>query len=421
MIEDLIYKKSKFLPLSQVEYYEAVDYLLKHGVDKTITKFFLSLDSFSMTKKEVLYLSLALRDSGRIIKYNQFVFEKHSTGGVADGSSLILIPLIASMGYKMIKTTGRSMVYTNGSADRFKSIPNFTTKLTDEEIKNVLDETNACVLSHNGDICPADSLLYDLREKYNLSSNLNLIASSIACKKLASGAKMVLVDIKYGHASLVENYKQAKKLASILKYVFKQNHVKCVIVITNTSQQIGKGIGNTIEVQEAIDVLKGEKSRLRDIASLFAYEMVTSVNKRISKNDTKEIISALIDSGEVYRKFLLILKSQGGDTSTIEQNKLFQPKHSIDFASTKTGYVSFINSVVLGEIVRRLSKETNDNNIAIKVNVSVGDYVHVGDTLVTFYYHSKKDLVRFQKHILDCIHLTDLKIKKVNIVKRIMR
>ena len=230
-----------------------------------------------------------------------------------------------------------------------------------------------------------------------------------------------LVDIKYGFASLVENYQQAKKLARILKYIFKQNKVKCVIVITNTLQQIGKGIGNTIEVQEAIDVLKGKHSRLRNIASLFALEMITSINKRVSRNDTAEIINTLLDSGEVYRKFLLILKSQGGDVSLIEQNKLFQPKNSIDFTSTKNGYVCFVNSVVLGEIVRQLSKLTNDNNIAIKVNVNVGDYVNVGDTLVTFYYNNSSNLKHYKQHILDCIHLTDLKIKKVNVVKRIMR
>ncbi len=421
MIEEIIDRKTHLRELSQVDYYEAIDYLMKNGINSTIVKFFLSLDSFSMTKREVLYLANAMRDSGRIIKYNQFVFEKHSTGGVGDPSSLVLIPIIAGLGYKIIKTTGKSMVYTNGSADRFKSIPNFTTALTDDEIKRELDETNACVLSHNNDICPADNLVYSIRENYDLGSNLNLIAASIACKKLASGAKMVLVDVKYGYASLIPSYSDAKRIASILKYVFKASKVKCVIVITNTRQTIGQGVGNAIETMDAIEVLRGKRSLIRDIATQFAVEMITSVNKNISRKDLVEMINSLIDSGEAYKKFLQILSFQGVDEKIVRQNRIFTPKKYVDFNAIKEGYVYDINPVALGEIVRRICKDNHDDNIGISINVKVGDYVKVGDNLVTFYYKEDKDLATYKQAILDCIHLTDLKVKKVKIVKRIIR
>ncbi len=421
MIDEIIDRKTHWRALSQADYYESIDYLMKNGLNSKSIKFFLSLDTFSMTKKETLFLTNAMRDSGRIIKYNQFIFEKHSTGGVGDPSSLVLIPIIAGLGYKIIKTTGKSMVYTNGSADRFKSIPNFRTALTDEEIKHELDETNACVLSHNDDVCPADKLVYQIREKYNLNFNLNFIASSIACKKLASGAKMVLVDIKYGDAALVPSFHKAKKLASILRYIFKASKVKCVIAITETNQTIGQGIGNAIETMDAIEVLQGKRSLIRDIATLYATEMITSVNKRVRRSDTIEMINSLIDNGEAYKKFLQILSFQGVDEKVIKQNKIFSPAHFADFNAIKSGYVCLIDTAALGEIVSEICKNNHDNNIGISVNAKIGDFVNVGDNIVTFYYKTIEDLDTYKQKILDCIHLIDEKVERTKIVKRIIR
>lgn len=421
MINEIIDKKVHGHTLNRAEYYEAVDYLMKNGKDKTIIKFFLSLDSFGMTNKETLYLASALRDSGRVINYNQFVFEKHSTGGVGDGSSMILIPIIASLGYKMIKTTGKSMIYANGSADRFKSIPNFNTLLTDEEIKRALDETNACVLSNNGDICPADRLMHEIREKYSLQNNLKLLASSIACKKLASGANTVLVDIKYGVASYVQTYESALKLASNLKYIFRKNHIKCIIFITRTLHTVGEGIGNAIEVAEAIDVLRGKKCLLRDMAVMQAYEMIRSANKHISKQDLLDMINAVLDTGEAYNKFLQIVKYQHGDVSAIENNRVFTPQKSIAFKATKNGYVYNIDIDNLGEIVSIVCKLTNDNSTAIKVQVKTGDYVHAGDTMLTIYCQDKKYLTAFNDYILHSINLTTVKIEDEPLVRRVIR
>ena len=421
MIGELIERKSKAKELSMVDYYNIIDYLLKNGIDKEMKKLFLCLNSFGMTKKEVLNLTLAMRDSGRVLRYNQVVLEKHSTGGIADSTSVVLIPLLATMGYKVVKTTAKSFMFTNGSADRFGSIPGFCCKLSDSEIQNALNLTNACVLSHDGDMCPADKLLYTLREACAIEEDLNLIAASIASKKLASGAKVVLVDIKYGMASIVKNYHSALELAKILKYVFKQNNVKCVIVITNTYQTIGEGVGNAVEVVDALNVLQGRKCLLRDISVLYASEMIAQVNPKLKMNDIKQMVEAVLDSGEAFNRLIELVKVQGGDASVIEQAKLFKPYNSINFVAERDGYVGKINSLLLGELIRRLCEESHDSNIGAVLRVKIGDHVKKGDVVVSFYYKDQEDFERYREAIAGCVRVTDEVVPPMEVVKKVIR
>ena len=164
--------------------------------------------------------------------------EKHSTGGIGDSTSVVLVPLLASMGYKIIKTTTKSFMFTNGSADRFGAITNFSVGLGLEQIEKTLNKTNACILCHGENICPADKIVQKLREDCGIEKDINLLAASIASKKLASGAKVVLVDIKFGAASIVGKYQDAIKLAKLLKYIFNKCDVKSVIVLTDTKVTI---------------------------------------------------------------------------------------------------------------------------------------------------------------------------------------
>ena len=420
MLNLFVEKKSKAKELTLAEYYEIVDYLLKNGIDKNVKKVFLSLNSFGMTKKEVYYLTLAIRDSGKVLKFNQTILEKHSTGGIGDSTSIVLIPLLASLGYKIIKTTARSFVFTNGSADRFGAIPNFKTQLTDEEIKNTLDKTNACVLSHKGDMCPADRILFDLREKYDLFDDINLLAASMAAKKLASGAKVVLVDIKFGNASIVKSYKLAKELAGILKYVFKQAGVKCIIAMTNTEQTIGEGIGNAIEVLDAINVLQGKKCELRDVVTAYAVEMMLKASPNLTKTYALDMVESAIDNGYAYNRFLQIVKEQGGDVKAVVDGKIFAPYKSVNFLADKDGYVGEINSLVLGELVKNICATTHDNNLGVSLKVKIGDFVKNGDAIVTFYYKDDEDLEKYKNDILNCVRITEAEIKPIRVLEEVL-
>lgn len=421
MLNELMGKKAQGRTLSVTDYYVAVEEILKRGVTKDSIKFVLSLNSFGMTAKEVMYLSQAIRDSGRVLNFNHMLFEKHSTGGVGDSTSVVIIPLIASLGYKIIKTTAKSFVFTNGSADRFGAIPNFKVVLNKDEINSALDKTNACVISHDGDVCPADKVLYQLREVCGIENDINLLAASIAGKKLASGAKVVLVDVKYGNASIVKNYAQAKKLAKILKYTFNKNGVKSIIVITNTLQTIGEGVGNAVEVVDALEVLQGRHCLLRDISVQYTAEMILKADKKLKRKDVYDMVNSALDNGSAYRRFLEIVKAQGGDSKLVEEAKVFTPHKSVNFVADREGYVGSINSLLLGELIRRLCKESHDNNIGVILRVKIGDYVKKGDVIVSFYYKDEQDFEQYKKAISGCVRVTDQVFKPVKVVKRIIR
>lgn len=421
MFKNLIERKINGKELTQTEYYEVVDKMVLGGVSKEAVKFFLSLNSFGMTKREVLYLSKALRDSGKVMKYDESVFEKHSTGGIGDPTSVVLIPLIASLGYKMIKTTAKSFMFMNGTADRFGAIPNFKVSLSPDEISKTLYKTNACVLSHDEIMCPADKILHEIRSRSGMETDINLLAASIAGKKLASGASVVLVDVKYGYASVVPDFATAKKLANILKYVFDKNSVKSVIVITNTLQTIGEGVGNAVEVVDALNVLQGKRCLLRDISIQYAVEMILKADPKLKKADAIDMVSMALDNGSAYNRFLQLVKCQGGDSKVLRDAKLFVPYKSVNFVADKEGYVGSVNSLMLGELIRRLCADSHDSNIGAVLRVKIGDYVKQGDIIVSFYYKDKKDFEKYKNAIAGCIRVTSQKILPVDVIKKVIR
>lgn len=421
MFKSLIEKKFSGRELSQTEYYEAVDKLLIGGDCSEAIKFFLSLNSFGMSPREVLYLTKALRDSGNVLQWEDCVMEKHSTGGIGDSTSVVLVPLLASLGYKIIKTTTKSFMFTNGSADRFGAIPNFSVSLGLSDIEKTLNKTNACVLSHNDNICPADKILQKLREECGIEKDINLLAASIASKKLASGASVVLVDIKFGMASIVGDYKNAKKLAGLLKYIFNKCNVKSVITITDTSQTIGEGIGNAVEVIDALNVLQGRRCVLRDVSVQYATEMILHANPKLTRKDVEDMVKAALDNGSAYNQLLRIIKAQGGDFQIVKEAKLFNPYKSVNFVSDREGYVGSINSLLLGELIRRLCADSHDSNIGAILRVKIGDYVKVGDIIVSFYYKDEKDFEKYKNAIAGCVRLTQEEMKPVKIVKKVIR
>lgn len=421
MFKNLIEKKFSGRELSQTEYYEAVDKLMISGVCSESVKFFLSLNSFGMTPREVLYFTKAIRDSGKVLQWEECVMEKHSTGGIGDSTSVVLVPLLASLGYKIIKTTTKSFMFTNGSADRFGAIPNFSVSLGLPEIEKTLSKTNACILSHDENICPADKIVQKLREDCGIEKDINLLAASIASKKLASGARVVLVDIKFGSASIVGEYDEAKKLARLLKYIFDKCDVKSVITLTDTSQTIGDGIGNAVEVVDALNVLQGRRCVLRDVSVKYATEMILLASPKLNKKDVEDMVKASLDNGAAYNQLLRIIKAQGGDFKVVKEAKIFNPYKSVNFVSDREGYVGSINSLLLGELIRRLCSESHDSNIGAILRVKIGDYVKVGDIVVSFYYKDEQDLEKYKNAIAGCVRLTQEEMKPVEIVKKVIR
>ncbi len=417
-LDDLILKKVKAETLTKQDYDRIVRYMVGNGVDKNTKKIFIALDQFGMTKDEVLNFSLAIKESGLSYKSNDCILEKHSTGGIGDSTSLILIPLLSCLGYKIIKTSGRSLVYANGSADRFKAIPGFE-PLEFDEIDEAMTRFNACVLSHGAEYCPADKILYKVIETCHLESNINFLASSIVAKKLTSGASVVLVDIKYGEASMIEDYSTACRLESILRYVFKKCGVKCIIAITNTHQLIGQSVGNAVEVEDALDVLQGKHNMLRDVSTKYAVEMMLKVDNRLSRKDAEDMVNTALDTGLAYNQFLNIVKMQHGDVEVVKNREFFTPKLQITFKADRPGYVGNINALLMGELIRRLCSNNHNDDIGLVLNVKIGDYINKGDTILTLYYENEDQVKQYLNAVRGCVRLTNVKVKKVNPIKRL--
>ena len=270
-------------------------------------------------------------------------------------------------------------------------------------------------------MCPADRILFDLREMCGIERDINLLVASIAAKKLASGAKIVLVDVKYGGASVIKDYKKAVKAAKLLKYVFNKCGVKSIIVITNTLQTIGECVGNAAEVVDAVDVLRGKKCLLRDVSVRYAVEMILTAKPKLSRKDVEQMVCSTLDNGNAYRRFLQIVAEQGGDVTAITQNKLLQPYNTINFVADRDGYVGDIHSVTLGELIRRLCKTSHDANIGAVLRVKIGDYIKKGDTIITFYYKDQEDFEKYQKAIAGCVRVTNTKITPAKVIMKVMR
>jgi len=421
MLDNLVYKKVDGKELTREEFKFATEYLVKNGMDANSRKFFYCLNSFGLSKKEVLYLTLAIRDSGKVLKFKDDIMEKHSTGGIGDSTSVVLIPLLASLGYRIIKTTAKSFVFTNGSEDRFGAIPGFRVKLSSEEIRKTLKETNACVLAHGGDLCPADKILFKFREENGIESDINFTAASIAAKKLSSGAKIVFVDVKYGDASVIKTYSKAVKVANLLKYIFDECEIKSTIVITNTLQTIGEGIGNAVEVLDAIDVLNGKHCLLRDVSVEFAVEMIKLAKPDADEDEIKLSVEKALDDGSAFKTFENLVKMQGGKEKLLKNGKIFKPYKTINFVSDRDGYVGSINSLLLGELVRRMCKETHDNNLGVKLCVKIGDQVKKGDTIITYYYKDDADLKKYRSAISGCVGITGEEIEPVGVIRKVIR
>ena len=321
----------------------------------------------------------------------------------------------------MAKMSGRGLGHTGGTLDKLESIPGFSINIESDDFYKQVREISLAVIGQTANITPADKKLYALRDVTGTVDSIGLIASSIMSKKLASGAKVVLVDVKYGEASLIKDYSKALKLANLLKYIFDECEVESIIVLTDTVQTFGDGVGNAIEVVDALDVLRGKQNFLREMSVFFATEMILKAKPNLKRDDVEDMVKMALDNGTAYEAFLKLVKAQGGSVKAVKEDKIFKPYKTINFVSDKEGYVGDIHPLLLGELVRRMCQETHDSNLGISIKVKIGDYIKKGDVIVTFYYKTDEELAKYKNAISKCIGVTDYVVKPVDIIRKVIR
>ena len=306
-ILDIINKKrlGKILSKNEIEYV-VNGYVSGEIPDYQMSSLLMAIVLKGMTDTETITLTNIMLKSGERIDLSALgnVVDKHSTGGVGDKTTMIVAPLVASCGVKVAKLSGKSLGFTGGTIDKLESIPGFSAKLTNKEFFNQIQKIGLAVVSQTDNLVPADKKIYALRDVTGTVESLPLIASSIMSKKIASGAKKLVIDIKVGNGALIKTKRDAEKLAKLMIRIGESHKIKVVCLLTNMDIPLGNNVGNALEVEEAIDVLKNNKEgNLKDLCIELATYMV-SLGLEIELEKARELVVTNLKNGNAYNKFI---------------------------------------------------------------------------------------------------------------------
>ncbi len=397
MIVDIINKKrlGKELSYRELDYFFN-GYLNGNIKDYQMSSLLMAICINGMTDEEIFALTKIFIDSGDILEFDDIPgikVDKHSTGGIGDKTTLIIGPIVAACGIPVIKMSGRGLGYTGGTIDKLESIPGFKIKLTENQIRKQVREIGIALTGQTANLAPMDKVIYALRDVTGTVSSIPLIASSIMSKKIASGADKILIDIKVGRGALLSNREDAKKLSELMIKIGEVYHREVRTIISDMNTPLGYKVGNSLEVIEAIEVLrrKSVDSNLVDVCVELATEMV-SMGKEIPKKEALELVNKVLDDGSAYKKFVELVEAQGGDLTKVSVSKKVKR-----IKSTSNGVIKKIDALELGKLsvslgAGRKSKEDKiDYTVGIKLHKHIGDEVKKGEVLATLYINDKSD------------------------------
>lgn len=373
-----------------------------------------------MSEVETYYLTMAMANSGDVISWEsigEVVVDKHSTGGVGDKVSLILVPLIATFGINIAKLSGRGLGHTGGTVDKMESINGFNPEIGVEKIYELIKKNHAVMASQSSDIAPADKILYALRDVTSTVDSIPLIASSIMSKKIAAGSDVIVLDVKYGRGAFMKDVENAKKLGDYMKKIGEKANKKVSYILSEMEEPLGYNIGNALEVIEAIDFMRGKnipdlKQNVVDLCVEILKntdELLKEKNKEVASHlkdveEYKYMVEEKLSSEEVYKKFKEIVRSQGGDESMIDDISLFQTsKYKTKIRTEKSGKIHRIDSYTLGVLSMKIGagREQKDESIDLSAGIEImskkGDDVKRGDVICVLHHNKKieKDIVEY--------------------------
>ena len=399
---DLIIKKRNNEALSHEEIKYLIDgYVNGNLPDYQVSAFLMAVYFNGMTSDEQLYFTRAMLESGEQIDLSAISgvkCDKHSTGGVGDKTSLVVGPLAAACGVKMAKMSGRGLGHTGGTLDKLESIPNFKIEQTKENFFKQVNEIGLAIIGQTANITPADKLLYSLRDVTGTVDSIPLIASSIMSKKLASGADHIVLDVKVGKGAFMKNVEMAEKLAKAMVEIGRLANRDTVATLTDMSEPLGCAVGNALEVEEAINTLKGKGPKdFTDLCIALTNEILLVCNIAKTEEEAMSMTIDAINSGKGLEKFKQMVAYQNGDINVIDDYSLFNvSKNTVEVVyEDDDAYVSEIDALKVGESAMLLGagRETKESKIdmgvGIVLNKKVGDFVKSGDVLATLYVNEK--------------------------------
>lgn len=393
---DLITKKKHSEELTD----EEISFIIKGFTDGSIPDYQMSAFCMAvifngMTDRETSTLTMAMAQSGDMVDLSEFgsmSCDKHSSGGVGDKTTLIVAPIVASLGGIVAKMSGRGLGHTGGTIDKLESIPGYRTELDKREFLEISRKTGLCVCGQSGNLAPADKKLYALRDVTATVDSIPLIVSSIMSKKIAAGSKNIMLDVKCGSGAFMKTAEDAKRLAEGMVTIGKSCGRNTRALITNMDVPLGFAVGNSLEVIEAIDVLKGKtKGDIREVSVSLASGLVANL-KGISLKEAKALCESAIDNGSAFSKFKEWISAQGGNAELADNTDLF-PKAKLEYEikSTYEGYISHMDAEKIGMSCcelgagRKTKTDIIDLSAGIIISKKTGDFVKEGDVIATLY------------------------------------
>lgn len=392
---DLLHKKRDGQALRDEEIAFIIDGYLNESIpDYQISALLMAIFFRDMSEPETVALTRLMRDSGTVLDFSHLPgpkVDKHSTGGVGDKVSLVLAPLMAAAGLYVPMISGRGLGHTGGTLDKLEAIPGFRTQLSLQEFSRLTAKIGACLIGQTPEICPADRRLYALRDVTGTVPVMALICASILSKKLAEGLDALVLDVKVGNGAIFENAEQAEKLAQRLVRTAGHFGLKTMAVLTDMSQPLGHAIGNWLEVLEAVEVLqnRGPEDVKRVTLALGAV-MLQAAGKAGDLRAATAQLSALLQNGAAWKKFLEIVQAQGGNVAVLEHPQKYPPpKYREQVCAAQSGYVAGIDARALGRLSMTLGagrahlQQPIDALAGIVLHKKVGAHVASGEALAT--------------------------------------
>ena len=431
-VYDLIWKKREGGELTR----EEIHYLISGFVageipDYQMSAWCMAVYFQGMTFDECTYLTLEMASSGEMIDLSRIPgrkVDKHSTGGVGDKTSLVLIPLVAAAGIPVAKMSGRGLGHTGGTVDKLEAIPGFKTSLPQEQFLQQVAEIGVALVGQSGHMVPADKKLYALRDLTATVESIPLIASSIVSKKLAAGADGVLLDVKFGDGAFMRDYDQAVKLARTMVEIGNRSGRRFKAVLSDMNEPLGRAIGNSLEVVEAIQTLRGEgPSDLTELCLILGGYMAYLAERTDSPEEGADLMKQMLESGEGAAKLEQLITAQGGDPRVVKDPGLLTLAPVIQpVLASQDGWIRRIDCRALGLCAMKLGAGRNKlediikPDVGIKLLAKVGDYVTQGTIMAEVYARNQAEALVAEAEVSDCFHWSEKQVSPAALIRDII-
>lgn len=430
---DIITKKRDGGELTPEEIRFFIDnYVKDHIPDYQASALLMAIYFRGLSRAETFALTEAMEFSGDVEDLSDLPgvkVDKHSTGGVGDKTTLVVAPVAAAAGVTVAKMSGRGLGFTGGTADKLEAIPGFRTRLEPAEFHRQLEELGLAVITQTGSITPADKKIYALRDVTGTVESPGLIASSIMSKKLAAGSDGIVLDVKCGSGALLKDLAEAENMADLMIDIGRKAGRKMVAVISDMSQPLGRAVGNALEVEEAIQVLKGGGPEdLRQLCLELAGEMIRIGGRAESFEEGKETARQVLSDGRALEKFRQMVRRQGGDDRIVEEpERMGSSRYSRDVLAGRAGFIAEMAAQEIGRASQhlgagRLRKEDEiDFTAGIRMHVRIGNFVKEGDVLATLYGADSRRLEEAETIMKAAIRISSEPVAPPKLIRKIIQ